>query len=52
MKSWKLMMKSLREYRKATYLTPIMVIGEVVFEALIPYVISLLVNDEIGRAHV
>lgn len=45
MKSWKLMMKSLREYRRATYLTPIMVIGEVVFEALIPYVISLLVND-------
>lgn len=45
MKNWKILMKSLREYKKATILTPILVIGEVVFESIIPYVIALLVND-------
>lgn len=38
------LMKSIREYKKATLLTPLFVIVEVVMEALIPYVIALLVN--------
>ena len=37
--------KSIREYRYQTIQTPILVIGEVVFEALIPYTIALLVNE-------
>ncbi len=37
--------KSIREYKKDTILTPIYVIGEVLMEALIPYVIALLVNE-------
>lgn len=45
MNNWKVLMRSLREYKKSTILTPILVIGEVVFEALIPFVIALLVND-------
>ncbi len=45
MQNWKTLMKSLREYKRSTILTPIMVIGEVAFEALIPYIIALLVND-------
>lgn len=37
--------KSIREYKKDTLLTPAFVIGEVLMEALIPYVIALLVNE-------
>ena len=36
---------SIREYRTPALLTPVFVIGEVIFEALIPYTIALLVND-------
>ena len=37
--------KSIREYMKPTLLTPLFVIGEVIFEALIPYMIAMLVNE-------
>ena len=37
--------QSLREFRRSTLLTPVFVVGEVALEALIPYVIALLVND-------
>lgn len=43
--SWSLMLRSLREFKKDALLTPITVMGEVVFEALIPYEIALLVNE-------
>lgn len=43
--SWLLMLRSLREFKKDALLTPITVMGEVVFEALIPYEIALLVNE-------
>ena len=36
---------SIREFRRSTILTPVFVVGEVALEALIPYVIALLVND-------
>ncbi len=39
------LMKSIREYKKATILTPLFVIVEVIMEALIPYEIAMLVND-------
>jgi ATP-binding cassette subfamily B protein len=45
MNAWLLLLHSLREYKKAAILTPILVMGEVVFEALIPYEIALLVNE-------
>ncbi len=37
--------KSIREFMKPTILTPVFVVGEVLMEAFIPYLISLLVND-------
>ena len=40
-----MMLRSLREFKKDALLTPITVMGEVVFEALIPYEIALLVNE-------
>jgi ATP-binding cassette subfamily B protein len=40
-----LLMKSIREFKRSTILTPVYVVGEVLLEALIPYVIALLVND-------
>ncbi|MDE6293719.1 MAG: ABC transporter ATP-binding protein, partial [Clostridiales bacterium] len=40
----KLLMKSIREYKTASILTPIFVSLEVVLECLIPFVISKLVN--------
>ena len=36
---------SVREFKRPALLTPVFVIGEVAMEALIPYVIALLVND-------
>ena len=36
---------SIREFRRSALLTPVYVIGEVAMEALIPYLIALLVND-------
>lgn len=41
----KVLMKSIREYKKDTILTPVFVIVEVIMEALIPYVIALLINE-------
>ena len=37
--------KSVREFKRPAILTPILVTGEVIMEAIIPFVISLLVND-------
>lgn len=39
------LLKSVREYKKPMILTPILVIGEVIMEAIIPYTIALLVNE-------
>lgn len=41
----KLLSKSIREFKRDSLLTPFLVIGEVVMEALIPYTIALLVNE-------
>ena len=41
---WGWLLGSVREYRMPMVLTPLLVMGEVVFEALIRYEISLLVN--------
>ena len=43
--AWLLMLRSLREFKKDALLAPVTVMGEVVFEALIPYEIALLVNE-------
>ena len=39
------LLKSLREYKKATIITPLLVVFEVVMECIIPYVIANLVNQ-------
>lgn len=41
----KKLMGSVREYKKASVLTPFLMIGEVVMECLIPFVIAELVNQ-------
>lgn len=37
--------KSIREYKRAAILTPLLMIGEVVLEVIIPYVLAELVNE-------
>ena len=41
----KVICKSIREYKKATILTPILVTFEVVIECIIPFIVSILVNS-------
>ena len=41
----KLLSRSVREFRAQAIQTPFLVIGEVIFEALIPYTIAMLVNE-------
>lgn len=41
----KRLLQSLREYKRTTILTPIIIIGEVVLECIIPLVIARLVNQ-------
>ena len=41
----KVLMKSIREYKKPSILTPILVTGEVIMECIIPFVLANLVND-------
>ena len=42
------LMKSIREYKKETILTPIFMILEVVMETIIPYLLACLVDDGIN----
>lgn len=39
------LMRSLREYKKATIITPLLVVMEVVMECIIPFIIANLVNQ-------
>ena len=41
----KTLSKSIREFKKPAILTPIRVVGEVVLECIIPFVIANLVNE-------
>ena len=41
----KRLLQSLREYKRITILTPIIIIGEVVMECIIPLIIGNLVNN-------
>lgn len=41
----KTLLQSLREYKTSALLTPVFVIGEVIMEAIIPFLIANLVND-------
>ena len=41
----KVLAKSIREYKKPSILTPILVTGEVIMECIIPFVTANLVND-------
>ena len=40
----KTLLKSVREYKKATMLTPVFITLEVVMECLIPYVMALMID--------
>ncbi len=37
--------KSIREYKKVSIITPILIIGEALMEAVIPYILAMLVNE-------
>lgn len=37
--------KSIREYKKVSIITPILMIGEVLMETVIPYILAMLVNE-------
>ncbi len=41
----KVLMRSIREYKKPSILTPLLVTGEVILECIIPFVLANLVND-------
>ena len=41
----KTLAKSIREYKKPSILTPILVSGEVVLECIIPFIVAQLVNE-------
>lgn len=41
----KTLAKSVREFKKPSILTPILIIGEVIIECLIPYIIANLINE-------
>ncbi len=43
-KNLRLLLKSLREYKKASILAPVTIIGEVVMEVAIPYVMAILID--------
>ncbi len=42
---FKKLMQSIREYKKLSILTPVLIMGEVILECLIPFIIALLVNQ-------
>jgi ATP-binding cassette subfamily B protein len=37
--------RSIREYKKLSVMTPVLITGEVIIECLIPYIIALLINQ-------
>ena len=41
----KTLAKSIREFKKPSILTPILIIGEVIIECLIPFIIANLINE-------
>ena len=41
----KLMARSIREYKRASIATPLLVSGEVIMECIIPFLIAYLVNE-------
>ncbi len=42
---YKRLIKSIREYKKMTLLTPVFITGEAIIESIIPFVIAILVNE-------
>lgn len=48
----KTLLKSVREYKKETILTPIYMIGEVSMEILIPFLLAKLIDDGINKSDV
>jgi len=47
----KTLLKSVREYKKATILTPFFVALEVVMEVLLPFVMALLIDQGIEKGN-
>ena len=44
--------KSIREYKKASIMTPIWVALEVVLECIIPFIMAMLVNQILSLIHI
>lgn len=47
----KTLKKSIRQYRNLSLMSPIFVIGEVIIEMLIPYLVGILIDDGIMKAN-
>jgi len=45
------LMKSIREYKKDSFLAPIFVTGEVIFEVIIPFLMSKLIDSGIDAGN-
>ena len=50
-KNLKLLLKSLREYKRPSILAPVTIIGEVVMEVAIPYVMAILIDRGINAGN-
>ena len=44
----KRLLQEVKEYKMASILTPIFMIGEVIFETLIPFIMGLIINNGIN----
>ena len=47
----KRLLKEVKEYKAASILTPIFMIGEVIFETLIPFIMGLIINNGKGDTY-
>lgn len=45
----KTLSKSIRQYKKLSLLSPLFVIGEVIIEMLIPYLVGILIDNGIMK---
>ena len=48
----KTLLKSVRDYKKQTLLTPVFMIGEVAIGILIPYLLAKLIDDGINKGDI
>lgn len=48
----KTLLKSVREYKKSTILTPVLMTGEVAMEILIPFLLAKIIDDGVNKGNI